>query len=70
MKNAIIKLIIAEMRKGTEAPNLSHKIPAVKEPSITAKLESIVNNPMPDPLCSSGIKSETHAFDTPSVAAV
>ena len=45
-KKAIIKLTIAERRNGTEEPNLSHKIPVVKEPNITAKLDIIVNKPI------------------------
>ena len=66
---AIIKLIIAEIRNGICEPNLSHRIPVKKEPSMIEKLESIVSNPIAEPRCSLGIKSEIHALETPSVDA-
>jgi hypothetical protein len=67
--NPITKLTIADNKNGTVEPNSSHKNPAVNEPSIIAKLESIVSNPIADPRLSSGTKSETHALEMPSVAA-
>lgn len=69
ISNEMIKLIIAESKNGIIEPNLSHKTPVKNEPSIIAKLESIVSNPIAEPRCASGIKSEIHAFETPSVAA-
>ena len=65
----MMKLTTAESKNGTEEPNRSHKIPVKKDPSIIEKLESIVSNPIAEPLCSSGIKSETQAFEIPSVDA-
>ena len=65
----ITKLTIADIKKGTVDPNLSHKNPAVNEPTIIAKLESIVSSPIAEPRLSSGTKSETHALEIPSVAA-
>ena len=65
----IIKLTIADSKNGTVEPNSSHKNPAVNEPSIIAKPESIVNNPIAVPRLSFATISETHAFETPSVAA-
>ena len=64
-----MKLTTAETRNGTEEPNLSHKIPVKKDPSITEKLESIVSKPIAEPRCSSGIKPDTQALEIPSVDA-
>ena len=60
---------MAEITNGTEDPNISHKTPVKKDPSIIEKLDSIVKRPMAEPRCSFGINSETHAFETPSVEA-
>ena len=59
--------MIDEIRKGTWEPKWSHNIPVRKEPAIIAKLENAVNRPIAEPRCSSGIRSETQAFETPSV---
>jgi hypothetical protein len=69
IRNEIIKLIVAEIKNGTEEPNISHKTPVKNDPSIIAKLDSIVSNPIAEPRCSLGIKSEIHALATPSVVA-
>ena len=65
----ITRLNDAEIRNGTDEPNLSHKTPVKNEPSIIAKLDSIVSKPIAEPRCSFGIKSEIHALETPSVEA-
>ena len=65
----ITKLTTADIKNGIVEPNSSHKNPAVNEPSIIAKPESIVSKPIAVPRLSSGTISETHAFETPSVAA-
>ena len=64
-----MRLIIAEIRKGIDDPNRSHKMPVKKEPNIVERPESIVSNPIAVPRCSLEIKSEIQAFETPSVEA-
>jgi len=65
----MVILTTAESIKGTAEPNLSHRTPAANDPSIIDKLVNIVSSPMAEPHCSSGIKSDTQAFTTPSVEA-
>ena len=52
--------------KGTDGPKASQSTPVINDPDMIAKLDSIVSNPIADPLFLSGTRSETHAFTTPS----
>jgi hypothetical protein len=63
------RLITEEIMNGRTDPKLSHNMPVKTEPDITARLESIVKNPIADPLNSSFTRSETQALVTPSVEA-
>ncbi len=65
----MIILTAEEIKNGISDPKLSHKIPVNNEPVIIAKLLKVASNPIAVPFCSSGTKSETHAFEIPSVDA-
>lgn len=58
-----------ETRNGIVEPKASHNNPVNNEPSIIAKLESIVSKPIAVARLWSGIKSDTQAFAIPSVDA-